>query len=281
MLLGVGVVETGGTVRHQARLMDLYRPRSIGARLPLNEYRYFMPRDALGALASELSPGPGEVVMLGEGHFHHLTAARIHSAPGNLGLVVFDAHPDWSPAPAGYVHCGSWVLEALAMPPVRAVALVGVGELEARGLLQPPVVRGVEPAAREGRLRVYPARRSTVRELHEAMGWPEALASLEDGAQALEDLVAFIGDGPVYLSIDKDVVRPEELPGSWGDGEVGQLAVLRMVQALARSLPLLGADITGECVPSLCPELDPVLRMHETFNLELLAALIPDAPELR
>ncbi|WP_324715378.1 arginase family protein [Carboxydochorda subterranea] len=286
MLRGVSIVETDGSVRVQERLVRLYAPRDVVTRPPAGRFRYFMPHSELSTLASELRPARGDVAFLGAGDFHHLTAAllRAYLAAGPAGgpplaLILLDAHPEWSPAPAGYLHCGSWLPEVLAMPELRAVAVLGVGRLEARGLLQPRIVQAIRPAAREGRLRVYPARRSTVQELHAAVWWPDPLVSLEEGLDAVvADVVAFVGEGPVYLSIDKDVVRPEELPGTWGDGEAGQTAVLAMVSELALALPVAGADVTGEYVASLLPQQDPAVKLHEIFNLRLLAALLAGRP---
>jgi len=132
---------------------------------PAASYRYFMPHRALPALARQLGRARETALFLGAGDFHHLTAAMALAwgegldggASRPMALIVFDAHPEWSAPPPGYIHCGSWLPEVLAMPHVGAVALVGVGPLSSQGLLAPQLLQAVAPAVREGRLRVYPA----------------------------------------------------------------------------------------------------------------------------
>ncbi len=306
MLRGVAVVATDETVWQQARLVEVHRPRIIETDPPSRTYRYFLPCRDLDRLARQLSAARDRVVLLGAGDFHHLTAVLVGAllAPGPasagcpsrdpspspaagrpLAVVVIDAHPEWSLPPPGYVHCGSWLPELLAWPGVHAAALVGVGPLEAQGLLGSAVLQGIATAAREGRLRVYPVRRSTVQELHGALRWPDPLVSLEDGFDALiADLIDYLAGHALYLSVDKDAVRPEELPGGWGGGEMPADVVLELVRAVAAALPVAGADVCGEYVPRM-PALagsDPGLVLHELFNLRLLETLLaagrrPDA----
>ena len=302
MLRGVTIVDSDGVVRQQARLVHEYAPRFIATTPPAASYRYFMPYRDLPGLARQLATARDTVLFLGAGDFHHLTAAMLfafrqdgHAGPGGAGhplpaspasngaglaLVLFDAHPDWSVAPPGYLHCGSWVPEVLTMPHVRAVALVGVGPLGSRGLLRPRMLQAVAPAVRAGRLRVYPVLSDTADELSAALPWTHRVVALEDGVEAVvEDLLEFIGEKPVYLSIDKDVVRPEELPGGWAGGLLDTDTFFRLVHGLLRGLGrrgLVAADVCGEYEPRLpLPQLDPALSMHEAFNMRLLEMLVP------
>lgn len=284
MLRGVTVVGTDDAVRWQGRVLRLYAPRFVETRPPARLFRYFLPYRDLPVLASQLASAAGTAVLLGAGEYHHLSAALLLSlrAGGSRpAVVVFDAHPDWSIAPVGYLHCGSWLPEVLAMPHVRAVALVGVGSLASRGLLKAPVLHAVVPAARSGRLRVYPVLRATAEELRSA-GWPGDTLSLEDDQEAVAgDLLEFVRGGPVYLSIDKDVVRPDELPGNWGDGQIEGDRLLRLVARLASERELTGADVCGEYAPRLpLPGADPALARHQAFNLKLLERLVGRTPSL-
>lgn len=298
MLRGVTIVDTDVVVRQQARLVQCYAPRVIATRPPAASYRYFLPSRDLPGLARQLGTARGTVVFLGSGDFHHLTAAVLHAlrpeggtaarpagaqpvgeAPGGVALVLFDAHPEWSLAPPGYLHCGSWLPEVLAMPHVRAVALVGVGPLGSRGLLQVRVLHAVAPSVRQGRLRVYPVLRATAEELEAALPWPRPVRSLEDGLDAVvEDLVSFLGETPAYISIDKDVVRPDELPGNWSGGLLAAEAFFRLLEALVEAVGeagLMGADVAGEYEPRLpLPGLDPAVALHQAFNLRLLETLV-------
>lgn len=301
MLRGVTIVDSDGVVRQQARLVRSFGPRFLATDPPTASYRYFMPYRDLPGLARQLAAARRTVLFLGAGDFHHLTTAMLlalrpqglasagsanhpNAEPDGreLALVLLDAHPEWSVAPPGYLHCGSWLPEVLAMPHVRAVALVGVGPLGSRGLLRPRLLHAIAPAARSGRLRVYPALRDTADELRAALGWPHPVKSVEDGLDAvIEDLLGFVRGTPVYLSIDKDVVRPEELPGGWAGGILGADMFFQLLDRLVGALGgqgLVGADVCGEYEPRLpLPELDPALAMHQAFNMRLLDTLLRPA----
>lgn len=299
MLHGVTVVDSDGVVMQQARLVHAYAPRLIATTPPTASYRYFMPRRALPALARQMAAARRTVLFLGAGDFHHLTAAMLLAwAPaatgpspeprrparqreaGRLALIVVDAHPEWSLPPPGYLHCGSWLPEVLAMRHVGAVALVGVGPLASQGLLGPALLHAVAPAVRAGRLRVYPACQEAAAELSAALPWPRPPLSLEDGIEAaVEDLAAFVGPAPVYLSLDKDVVRPEDLPGRWSGGLLEGRVLMAFLRLLLEALGqprLMGVDVCGEYEPALpLPALDPVAARHEAFNLRLLELVLP------
>ena len=319
MLLGVTVVDPDGVVSQQTHLMHRYAPTLLTTTPPLERYRYFLPLRELPRLARQLTGLSGQVAMLGPGSLHHLTAvavaalgsrarcgmaegevsaARNSATPGAVGqrqaagvpgteglcLVVFDAHPDWGQAPPGYVHCGSWVREVLAMPHVRRVVLVGTGLVGAMGLLKPSLLRQVGAAWRAGRLHLFPALACTARELQEALGLDVPPVSLEEGARpTLDRLAALVGDGPVYISVDKDVLHPDQLPGLWPGGflEVDQLVGLveGLVKRVGQSR-LVGADICGECQGWLSRgPLWLATEAHEAVNLKLLSALILHGPD--
>lgn len=56
---------------------------------------------------------------------------------------------------------------------------------------------------------------------------------------------------PVYISIDKDVLRKQDAVTDWSNGDMTLLqlqAVLRIIYAHER---VVGVDITGECSASL------------------------------
>ena len=286
MLRGVTVVDPDGVIRQQAHLMQRYAPTFLTTAPPVERYRYFLPDRELPRLARQMARLPGRVAMLGPGSLHHLTAAVVMAlawrprAGRGLCLVVFDAHPDWGQAPPGYVHCGSWVRRVLAMPHVHRVALVGTGLLGPMGLLKPSLLRGVGASWRAGRLYVFPALARTARELQHALGLESPPPSLEkDGLDGcLEQLAALTDGSPVYVSVDKDVLHPGQLPGLWPGGwlEVGQLVALveGLVERLGRSR-LVGADICGECQSGSSD--GPAwlaVEAHQAVNLKLLSSLV-------
>ena len=294
MLVGVSVVDPDGVVSQQSHLMQQLSPTFVATAPPVSRFRYFMPRRELDGLARQLAAARGRVVLLGRGSFHHLTAAlvractlplpfpgggRVVDPPETVDLVVVDAHADWAPAPAGYLHCGSWVAEVLAMPRVGQVILVGVGGLRALGLLNPTVLRRVGPAAREGRLWVYPAGSATAGELAESLYPGRLLLSLEDPPErVVRDLAARVRGRHVYLSVDKDVLLADEAPGCWPGGQVPARVLFRLVEGLMGAVEperWVGADICGEWEGwGPLYQGQQAAAMHEAINLQLLRLLL-------
>lgn len=284
MLRGVTLVDPDGVVSQQTHLMRRYTPSRLATTPPPEQYRYFLPRPQLRRLCRQLSPARGLVVLVGPGCLHHLTAALVALYRTELCLVVFDAHPDWAQPPPGYIHCGSWVREVLAMPHVRRVVLVGTGLLDAMGMLQAPLARELAPLWRAGRLYVLPARACTARELQRALGLERAPVSLEEGLQAAVDrLAAMVEDAGLYISVDKDVLDPQVLPGVWPGGwlQVDQLGGLveELVWQVGKAR-LVGADICGECEGWLARAPGwMAVQAHEQVNLRLLSALLEGRPQ--
>ncbi len=194
------------------------------------------------ALAA-LWPGDAGPVFTGSGDYHHLSLPlieRVAAAHGPLELVVFDNHPDNMRFPFG-VHCGSWVRRACLLPGVAHVHVVGItsGDI---GLAH----------AWENRLRPLIARRLTywssgvdVRWAH-ALGLGPSFRSF-DGIGALIDAFTAqvrAGTHPVYLSIDKDVLSPEDVRTNWDQGRMREAQLVAAIRVLTGRI--VGCDITGE-----------------------------------
>ena len=63
----------------------------------------------------------------------------------------------------------------------------------------------------------------------------------------VEQTVATVGGGPVFLSVDVDVLDPAFAPGT-GTSEPGRMTsveLLKAVRVLAERLELVGADVVG------------------------------------
>lgn len=119
----VSVVHTDDSLMRQHRLRSV---ASAEISVDPRGLKYFCRRDLFARVGRILDDLPPGLVFLGSSSYHHLSyhlLRRYTSAP--LGLVVFDGHGDYLPAPEGHVSCGSWLAEALKLPGIQAVALVG------------------------------------------------------------------------------------------------------------------------------------------------------------
>ncbi len=217
-------------------------------RLPLEAWqediRFGCPLPVLQRLAGEIGPAIDDrrTLFLGSGDFHHLShlLIRRHAQRGEmLQVVVFDNHPDNMRYPFG-IHCGSWVWHVSRLPFVTCVHVLGITSSDV-GLAH----------AWENRLR--PLREGRVRYwcVGPDLNWMKYFgidAGRSFGSIA-EMLVAFAAtiqrtSGPIYLSIDKDVLAQSEARTNWDQG------IMRMEElgAAIRALQgrVIASDVTGD-----------------------------------
>ena len=244
-------------------------------------------------LGDSLPNGVPDVTLYGSGDFHHVTLALLGRIRGPFNLLVLDKHPDWMRG-IPFLHCGTWLWHALRLPGLRRAFLCG-GEADFDN-----TYRWLAPWSEilGGRVVVFPARRRFVHG-----GWAEVpvrplLADGNSPAESLRDALKPYRDElrryPLYVSIDKDVLTPEDAAVNWDSG------VLRLTEAVttvetflaATGGSLAGADVLGDWSPirlghwlnRLCDRLDhpsPVHNPREAAernrraNAALLRALSP------
>lgn len=198
-------------------------------------------REAWAGIAARL-PAEYGTVFTGSGDYHHLSWPLIErrAAAGPFEVVVFDNHPDNMRFPFG-VHCGSWVRKVAALPAVTHVHVLGIssGDVSAAHAWEnylTPLMRG--------RLTYWTLGVDTRWAMRFGLG--RAFRAFDSAA----DLIAtFIEErrassGPVYLSIDKDVLAPEIARTNWDQGRLSDLDLFDVIDALAGRL--IGSDITGD-----------------------------------
>ncbi len=193
------------------------------------------------ALAPALNEAHGPVFM-GSGDYHHvsyLLIERLRHLEEPVRVVVFDNHPDNMRYPFG-IHCGSWVWHASRLPHVASVEVLGITSTD------------VEAGhAWENHLR--PLRQNKVR--YGCIGRDVGLLQKLGGrgannyASTTELLAAFSASlehntAPIYLSIDKDVLSPQDVHTNWDQGCMRWSELGAIIEPLRDSL--VGCDVTGE-----------------------------------
>ncbi len=96
-------------------------------------------------------------------------------------------------------------------------------------------------------------------------------------ARAIDRMLARLGDHPVYLSIDVDVLDPSHAPGT-GTPEAGGMTsreLLAMIRAL-RSVNLVGADIVEVAPAYDHAQITAIAASHVAY--EILSAMTPATP---
>jgi hypothetical protein len=153
--------------------------------------------------------------------------------------VVFDNHPDNMRYPFG-IHCGSWVWHASRLPHVASVEVLGITSTDVEG-----------NHAWENHLR--PLRQNKVRYacvgrnvgLLQKLGGQGA-KSYASTAELLDTFSATLdsSSAPIYLSIDKDVLSPQDVHTNWDQGIMRWSELGTMIERLREHL--VGCDVTGD-----------------------------------
>lgn len=209
--------------------------------------RFACSTAALAAFAQRLDralPGEYGPVFFGSGDFHHLslpliehTAARL---PGGLRVVVFDNHPDNMRFPLG-VHCGSWVSRVASLPNVKSVEVAGItsGDISLRHAWENRLRPLYNGALRYWSIGVDVRWASK-------LGLASAFRSFDGPDELMAALLNFLSSDrtPVYLSIDKDVLHPDEAKTNWDQGCLRVHALTSFIR-LMRSR-IVASDVNGE-----------------------------------
>jgi len=222
---------------------------SLGPRL-----RYGCRREDRQRFERRLNIGDAHrLTFYGSGDFHHLSFSLLKQFREPMSVILFDQHPDWdvtSPFPC----CGTWVNDALKLPHIERIIVLGAGEEDLGGA---QLWRGNRAALRSGKLEIYP---STL----EKSLWPGPGAFQlacgerkknaffwktlkEHGMSAiLDDVLARLPSKRIYISVDKDCLRGEFARSNWDAGELDLGEVCAAIERLRRDCEVVGADVTGE-----------------------------------
>jgi arginase family enzyme len=254
----VEVLDLDGGVVTQTKLLECCRPdvvdlREWGPRLRLNSrFRRFDEFEQALALHRSLAPQAPSLVFCGSGDFHHISLALVRRVTEPFNLLVFDNHPDWMRGwPA--LHCGTWLYHAARLPMVQSVYHVG-GDVDFDNYY-----RRLAPWSllESGKITVIPAYRTyragrwsrvPVTPLRERPDQPARRDRLRTLLHAyLADLARF----PLYISLDKDVLRPTAAVVNWDSGRLELTELLDTLNAFVRAANanLAGVDIVGDWSP--------------------------------
>jgi hypothetical protein len=253
-------------------------------------------RSLTRALGDPVDTEP-HVNFLGSGDFHHVSLAMLHRQRRPVNLLVIDNHPDWM-RKIPFLHCGSWLYHAARLPQVKQIFHVG-GDVDFDNYFQ-----WLAPweELNRGKIVVLPA-------IRRFPGWrwarigndpllgksqPAAPYSLPNGR--LKDFLRpyrrDLNCRPLYVSLDKDVLRADYAPVNWDSGHlsVAQLRAVLESFLMAAGGNLAGIDIVGDWSevrvrglprrllhlfehPSLRIESFVATRANEQINLSLMESM--------
>ena len=189
-------------------------------------------------------------VVLGGDHSIAEPDVRACARGGPVGLIHFDTHTD----------TGTQVFGVEVSHGTPMYRLVRDGVVDPKRYVQVGL-RGYWPGEREFAWQAEQGITSLF--MHDVR---------ELGIKAVvERTVELVGDGPVFLSVDVDVLDPAFAPGT-GTPEPGGMTsaeLLRAVREVARRLDLVGADVV-EVIPTMVGSADVTALVADRIVREIL-----------
>jgi arginase family enzyme len=180
-------------------------------------------------------------LLYGSGDFHYLTALRLRSVAGPVGLVSFDNHPDWDVRPPKW-GCGGWINRALELPHIEHVAVWGCGNFEC---WWPHRIFGNRRAERAGILEVHPWADDQPAKDRQRRG----AILRENWRQRFAQFSRSLADKNIYITIDLDCLRIEEAVTNWESGRFSVVDLQWALGSLRESCRIVGGDICGAYSP--------------------------------
>jgi len=220
-----------------------------------------MPRD-LQDVYDQLQPflkkddNQPVITFMGSGDFHHISALLlgtvIEGEKNKVTLIHFDNHPDWVHAEPE-THCGSWINRALSLPGIEKVITIGVCSDD----LSWPEFKGANLLAmRSGDIELFPFSHRpsyVVKQYQFGIGYRQEgqklywnnLIDLPVG-EAYELLLSRIKTKAIYITIDKDVLSPDDAVTNWDQGKMRLSFLLGLLRPLCERYQVLGIDVNGD-----------------------------------
>ena len=186
---------------------------------------------------------------LDSGNYHYLSKFWLEKIQEPFSLLVFDNHTDMQEAAFfGLLSCGSWAGEVL----------------DTHELLSHICVAG--PGLKDFREYKGQAWAKLTRICREELS--------DGGEEILREFLETDPDLPLYISIDKDVLRKEEARTNWDQGELALDQLLKLLELIFEKRKVIGADICGENPPDTArPISGEDLQINSRTNRELLLFL--------
>lgn len=184
--------------------------------------------------------GPRGIHFLDSGNYHYLSKIWLDRVGEPFELLVFDHHTDMqTPMFGDILSCGGWIKAALehnpylkhvwlAGPPRQAAEEAG---LEAEAGLTGTCSAQNRSNTRAARITWFDEAAITDVSRRPALFQPRHSAST---------------DLPLYISVDKDILRPEDARTNWDQGTLSLDILLACIKAAASCRSIIGMDICGE-----------------------------------
>ncbi len=191
--------------------------------------------------------GPEGIHFLDSGNYHYASLLWLKKCREPFELLMFDHHTDMQPPAFGDIlSCGGWLKTALDTNTFLShIWLAG-----------PPLKE--EPFREDGRVT-----RLSLKDMEDREGWGRNFSCHGEGME---------GALPLYISVDKDVLRPEDARTNWNQGELELETLLCCLKEALASRVLIGMDVCGENPEGMeGPEAERERQINDLTNRKLAA----------
>ncbi len=192
---------------------------------------------------------PQGIHFIDSGNYHYISKFFTDKIQEDFILVVFDHHPDMQPSLFDeLLTCGSWVKSSIdTNKHLKKVILIGTSD---------ELLKKIDDRYTE-----------------KLIEFKESQLEDHDAWQRFYNMHF---DLPIYISIDKDVLNPEEDITNWDQGKATMQELKRLLSVLLRHGRIIGIDICGECKYSILGMHDENIRKDNDINRQLAELNLQD-----
>ncbi|MBO8171557.1 MAG: arginase family protein [Bacillaceae bacterium] len=242
----VTILNLDGTYLKQGKLLRCPHRRIDLADIP--HTRLYCNPFSYRKLQKRLRSVPNGITFIGSGEYHYITTLFLSKINEPFSLILLDHHTDMK-SDADLLTCGSWVIDALQhLPMLEKVIIIGAD----------PDTGHLHDQELANRVEIMT---------------PQALRSSRLSF-VLSRVLRKIRTETVYVSIDKDVLHPDDAKTRWDQGELRLEELLRVLSFLLRTKRVAGLDVCGEYPVSplddLNPEVQKAVSINEAANVKIL-----------
>lgn len=195
-----------------------------------------------------------KIIFYGSNDFHHLTYNLIGRIKRPTTLLLFDRHTECLKFFKKWIYCGSWVYDAIKLPNIEKVIIVGVDSdiqtLFLTDLLNPLIVPiFIDLNSLVNQVRIFPYIPHNKRLLGEKD--QKKLSRIinppvEDMNGLLPEILDAIKTDNVYISIDKDVLTKGYSVTNWGNGRMDLNSLIQFIDRLKNEKNIIAVDVCGD-----------------------------------
>lgn len=186
------------------------------------------------------------------GNYHYMTKLWLTKIEKPFALLVYDNHTDMQPpAFGGILSCGGWIAASLEeLKNLEHVILIGPDEA-AYEQVEEELKEKVTFLSREKLQEMDDSEvnRFLTETLHKVCYWDKIMSSQGESEKISKELSGEIL--PLYISIDKDVLCPDDAQTTWSQGDMKLTTLLSGVKTILKCAKendgkIVGVDICGE-----------------------------------